>query len=177
MISRLRLVATTAFLAGSSSQTFILLRSIAFTDGRVSCNCRKQRTAVGSRRGCRCDDWNFKRAVGARQCYGIIQHDLPGYGLHAEPGPRLKIDKQHHAFFWFQEYVYRSQSESFLEFVTGPERPIIQVAPWLGLLQELSREKNSVVGLKPKMTSRLPAHLDSRSVAHKSCVTISRRPD
>src|ERR1700741_5115092 len=36
-----------------------------------------------------------------------------------------------------------------LEFVTGPERPIIQIAPWFGLLQKLSREKNPVVSLEP----------------------------
>ena len=36
-INRFRPVATTAFLAVSSSQTFMFLRSIALTDGRASC--------------------------------------------------------------------------------------------------------------------------------------------
>jgi hypothetical protein len=36
-----------------------------------------------------------------------------------------------------------------LEFVAGPQGPVIQVAAWLAFFHELACIKNSVVGLKP----------------------------
>ena len=49
----------------------------------------------------------------------------------------------------FTNHISAALMRLLLEFVTSPERPIIQVAPWLGLLQKLSREKNPVVSLEP----------------------------
>src|SRR5437870_5365403 len=40
------------------------------------------------------------------------------------------------------------QHDRLLEFVAGPQCPVIEVAAWLTLLDKLARIKNSVVGLK-----------------------------
>src|SRR4029077_9816739 len=46
-----------------------------------------------------------------------------------------------------------------LELVARPQCPVVEVAAWLALLYEFPRVKDSVVGLKPEVTIRLPAHL------------------
>jgi len=38
-----------------------------------------------------------------------------------------------------------------LELVAGPQCPVVKVAPWLTLLNELARIENSVVRLKPEV--------------------------
>src|ERR1700741_2283607 len=62
-----------------------------------------------------------------------------------------------------------------LEFVAGPQCPVIQVAAWLAFFYELACIKNSVVGLKPEMSIRLPAHFRARTVSDESRITLSRR--
>src|SRR5882724_3477432 len=62
-----------------------------------------------------------------------------------------------------------------LEFVAGPQCPVIEVAAWLALLHEFPRVKNSVVGLKPEVTIRLPAHFRARTVPDKACIALSCR--
>src|SRR6266566_1982770 len=65
------------------------------------------------------------------------------------------------------------QHDRLLEFVTGPERPVIQVAAWLTLSDEFACIKNSVVGLKPEMSICLPAHFGARTVSDEPCVALS----
>lgn len=48
----------------------------------------------------------------------------------------------------FQERVRRSQADA-LEFETSPQRPVIEVAAMLSLLDEFACIKNPVVSLKP----------------------------
>jgi len=59
---------------------------------------------------------------------------------------------------WFHSFLLLSN----LEFVSGPERPIIQVATCLTFLDKLARIENPVVSVKPEVTIRLPAHLHER---------------
>ena len=61
-----------------------------------------------------------------------------------------------------------------LELVAGPQCPIIEVAAWLTLLNEFPRVKNSVVGLKPEVTIRLPAHLHAWTMPDETRVALSR---
>ena len=49
-----------------------------------------------------------------------------------------------------------------LEFVAGPQCPVIEVATWLAFFDKLACIENSVVGLKPQMTIRLPTHFRPR---------------
>src|ERR1700743_3555654 len=46
-----------------------------------------------------------------------------------------------------------------LELIAGPQRPVVEVAGWLTFLNECPRVEDSVVGLKPEVTIRLPVHL------------------
>src|ERR1700686_1973421 len=62
-----------------------------------------------------------------------------------------------------------------LEFVAGPQCPVIQVAAWLAFFHELACIKNPVVGLKPQMAIRLPAHFRARTVSDEARITFSRR--
>src|SRR5258708_4243291 len=67
------------------------------------------------------------------------------------------------------------QHDRLLEFVAGPQSPVIEVAAWLALLHEFPRVKNSVVGLKPEVTIRLPAHFRARTLPNETCVALSCR--
>src|SRR5713226_758032 len=62
-----------------------------------------------------------------------------------------------------------------LEFVAGPQCPVIEVAAWLTLFDKLARVKNSVVGLKPQVTIRLPAHFRAWTVSDEACIALSCR--
>src|SRR5260370_353194 len=69
------------------------------------------------------------------------------------------------------------QHDRFLEFVAGPQCPVIQVAARLTLLNEFPRVKNSVVGLKPQVTIRLPAHLHAWTMPDEPRIALSRGND
>src|SRR5579862_178499 len=60
-----------------------------------------------------------------------------------------------------------------LELVAGPQSPVIEVAAWLALLNEFPRIENSVVGLKPEMTTRLPAHLCAWTMSDETRFALS----
>jgi hypothetical protein len=60
-----------------------------------------------------------------------------------------------------------------LKLVPGPQCPVVEVAARLALLNEFSRVENSVVGLKPQMTIRLPAHLRAWAMSDETRVTLS----
>src|ERR1700757_4138765 len=60
-----------------------------------------------------------------------------------------------------------------LELVAGPQCPVIEVAAWLALFNEFPRVKNSVVGLKPEVTIRLPAHLRAWTMPDETGVALS----
>src|ERR1700675_3802807 len=60
-----------------------------------------------------------------------------------------------------------------LELIAGPQCPVIQVGAWVTLLKEFPRVKNSVVGLKPEVTIRLPAHLRARTMPDETRVALS----
>src|SRR5882724_10883972 len=65
------------------------------------------------------------------------------------------------------------QHDRLLEFVAGPQCPVIQVAAWLTLFDKLARVKNSVVGLKPEVTIRLPAHLHAWTMPDETRIALS----
>src|SRR6266478_9686525 len=60
-----------------------------------------------------------------------------------------------------------------LELVAGPQCPVIEVAAWLTLFDKLARVKNSVVGLKPQVTVRLPAHFCAWTMPNETGVALS----
>src|SRR5215468_1111675 len=60
-----------------------------------------------------------------------------------------------------------------LEFVSRPESPIVQVAAWLTFLYKLARIENPIIGLKPEVTIRLPAHLCARTMSDEARVAFS----
>src|SRR5258708_35084201 len=66
------------------------------------------------------------------------------------------------------------QHDRLLEFIAGPQCPVIKVAAWLTLLDKFACIKNSVVGLKPKMSIHLPAHFRARTVSDEACIALSR---
>src|ERR1700739_858746 len=68
-------------------------------------------------------------------------------------------------------------AKCFLKFVPGPQRPVIDVAAGLCLLQELAGVENSIVSLKPCMPVGLPANLHARPVADESCLAVIPRSD
>src|SRR5215469_3525574 len=70
---------------------------------------------------------------------------------------------------WFHSFLLLSN----LEFVSGPERPIIQVATCLTFLDKLARIENPVVSLKPEVTIRLPAHLHAWTMPDESRIAFS----
>ena len=57
-------------------------------------------------------------------------------------------------FEWkpYKHYI----SDSDLKFIVVPQGPIVQVPPWLGLLQELTGIENSVIGLGPDSDHAVP---------------------
>ena len=55
-----------------------------------------------------------------------------------------------------------------LELVAGPQCPVIEVAAWLAILNKFPRVKNSVVGLKPEVTIRLPLHFRAWTMPDKT---------
>src|SRR5580692_342703 len=58
--------------------------------------------------------------------------------------------------------------------IAGPQCPVIEVAAWwLTLLNEFPRIKNSVVGLKPQVTIRLPVHLRTGAIPDETRVALS----
>src|SRR5713101_4810745 len=61
-----------------------------------------------------------------------------------------------------------------LELVACPQCPVSEVAAWLTLLHEFPRVKNSVVGLKPEVTIRLPVHLRAWTMPNEARVALSR---
>jgi hypothetical protein len=63
---------------------------------------------------------------------------------------------------------------TLLEFIAGPQCPVIQVVAWLTLFDKLACIKNSVVGLKPKMSVRLPVNLRARPVSNEARIAVSR---
>src|SRR6266851_8118515 len=66
------------------------------------------------------------------------------------------------------------QHDRLLEFVASPQCPVIEVAAWLTLLNESPRVENSVVGLKPEVTIRLPVHLRAGTIPDETRVALSR---
>src|ERR1700733_1494999 len=62
-----------------------------------------------------------------------------------------------------------------LKLVAGPQCPVIEVAGWLTLLNESPRVENSVVGLKPQVTIRLPVHFRAWTMTDETRVALSRR--
>src|SRR6266545_4406879 len=54
-----------------------------------------------------------------------------------------------------------------LEFVAGPQCPVIKVASRLRVLQKTTCIKNPVIALKPKVRVDLPSHFHARPVSHK----------
>ena len=60
-----------------------------------------------------------------------------------------------------------------LKLVAGPQCPVIEVAGWLSLLNELRRIENSVVGLKPEVTIRLPVYFRAWTIADETRVALS----
>src|SRR5712671_1915735 len=67
------------------------------------------------------------------------------------------------------------QHQRLLEFVAGPQCPVIEVAAWLTLFDKLARVKNSIIGLKPEVTIRLPPHFEARTMPDEPCIALSRR--
>src|SRR5882724_11627741 len=65
------------------------------------------------------------------------------------------------------------QHDRLLELVAGPQCPVIEVAAWLTLFDKRARGKNSVVGLKPQVTIRLPAHLRAWTMPDEARVALS----
>src|SRR5712692_5833989 len=66
------------------------------------------------------------------------------------------------------------QHDRLLEFVAGPQCPVIEVAAWLTLFDKLARVKNSVVGLEPEVPIRLPAHLRAWTMPDEPRIALSR---
>src|SRR6266404_1185264 len=66
------------------------------------------------------------------------------------------------------------QHQRLLEFVAGPQCPVIEVAAWLTLFDKLARVKNSIIGLKPEVTIRLPAHLHAWTMPDETGIALSR---
>ena len=64
-----------------------------------------------------------------------------------------------------------------LELVTSPESPVVEIASRLCLFEEPSRIEDSVVGLEPEMTIRLPTQFGAGAVPDESRAAIVRRPD
>ena len=58
-----------------------------------------------------------------------------------------------------------------LEFVAGPQCPVITVASRLRVLQKTTCIKNPVIALKPKVRVDLPSHFHARSVSNKPFAT------
>src|SRR6185312_14512014 len=58
-----------------------------------------------------------------------------------------------------------------LEFVAGPQCPVIKIASRLRVLQKTTCIKNPIVGLKPKVRVDLPAQFHARPVSHKPFAT------
>src|SRR6266849_9832419 len=67
------------------------------------------------------------------------------------------------------------QHDRLLEFIAGPQCPVIQVAARLTFFDKFACKKNPVVGLKPEMLVRLPANLRARTVSNETRVALSRR--
>src|SRR5712672_1917613 len=70
---------------------------------------------------------------------------------------------------------FHQHDRLLLEFVAGPQCPVIEVAACLTLFDKLARVKNSVVGLKPDVPIRLPPHFEARTMPDEACVALSRR--
>lgn len=64
-----------------------------------------------------------------------------------------------------------------LRLIARPQRPVIQVASGLCLLQKASCIKNPVIALKPDVMVRLPADLGAGPVSHEPRPTTIRSPD
>jgi hypothetical protein len=105
-INRVRLAATTASLTASSSQTFILFLSIGFTEGSAS--CRPGRKGPLYTRDAEVDAITgiLKAAAVRANATALLSTTCTGSDSTPKPEPRLKIDEQHRAFFWFQKRVF-----------------------------------------------------------------------
>src|ERR1700733_397270 len=64
-----------------------------------------------------------------------------------------------------------------LKLEADPKSPVIQIAAWLTFFHELPGVKNSVVGLKPEMSIRLPTHFRARPISDEARVALSCRND
>jgi hypothetical protein len=79
--------------------------------------------------------------------------------------------------FLIAGYLSLKTAEPFhdcsLKLVAGPQCPVIEVAGWLALLNEFPRIENSVVGLKPEVTIRLPVYFRAWTIADETRVALS----
>src|SRR3984957_1336154 len=79
--------------------------------------------------------------------------------------------------FLIAGYLSLKTAEPFhdcsLKLVAGPQCPVIEIAGWLTLLNEFPRVENSVVGLKPEVTIRLPVHLRAWTSPDETRVALS----
>jgi hypothetical protein len=66
------------------------------------------------------------------------------------------------------------QHDRLLEFVAGPQCPVIEVAAWLTLFDKLARVRNSVVGLEPEVPIRLPPYFEARTMPDEPRIALSR---
>src|SRR6266705_2605098 len=66
------------------------------------------------------------------------------------------------------------EHDRLLEFVAGPQCPVIEVAAWLTLFDKLARVKNSVVGLEPEVPICLPPHFEARTMPDEPRIALSR---
>src|SRR5712675_1474280 len=69
---------------------------------------------------------------------------------------------------------FHQHDRLLLEFVAGPQCPVIEVAAWLTLFDKLARVKNSVVGLKPEVPIRLPPYFEARTMPDEPRIALSR---
>src|SRR5882724_919420 len=66
---------------------------------------------------------------------------------------------------------FSRKAASWLEFVAGPQCPVIKVASRLRVLQKTTCIKNPVIGLKPKVRVDLPSQFHARPVSDKPFAT------
>src|SRR5258705_12076181 len=66
---------------------------------------------------------------------------------------------------------FSRKAASWLEFVSGPQCPVIKVASRLRVLQKTTCIKNPVIALKPKVRVHLPSHFHARPVSNKPFAT------
>src|SRR5712672_4374554 len=70
---------------------------------------------------------------------------------------------------------FHQHDRLLLEFVAGPQCPVVEVAAWLTLFDKLARVKKSVVGLEPEVPIRLPPHFEAWTMPDEACIALSCR--